>query len=171
MNDEQLADLLTQLRSALRYEPETGHFYRGSRRAGYRKSALGYRYISRGRHYILEHRLAIAFASGQWPPDVVDHINMVRDDNRLCNLRLSSRSENQCNRPKQSNNTSGFKGVSHHKGTAKYDAAINFNKQKRYLGHFSTAEEAAEAYKRAAIELHGSFVWDSEIPCSNLDSK
>ena len=89
----------------------------------------------------------------------VDHINGNGLDNRRENLRTCNESQNQCNRPKQKNNTTGFKGVSVISGRCKkkFRAQIHTNKETIYLGSFLTAVEAAKAYDSSAIKIHGNF--------------
>lgn len=111
-----------------------------------------------------------AFYAAKWPsvqlhrlimdaPDgvEVDH----KDGNGLncqrANLRLATRSQNQWNRGKQANNTSGYKGVYWHKQRDKWHAQIAVNGKRVHLGYFATAEAAAAAYDNAARELHGAF--------------
>lgn len=93
------------------------------------------------------------------PPEgmTVDHINHNPLDNRRCNLRLATRSQNQMNHRVQRNNTSGFKGVHLFKRTGKYRAYIMVMGKEKHLGYFVTAEEAHAAYCAAAAELHGEF--------------
>jgi len=92
------------------------------------------------------------------PPGMtVDHINGDPLDNRRCNLRLATRSQNQMNRRTQSNNTSGFKGVSLFKRTGKYRAYIMVAGKETHLGYFATAEEASAAYQAALAMHHGDF--------------
>ena len=91
-------------------------------------------------------------------PDMeVDHWNLNKLDNRRLNLRICTFSENQRNRGKLSNNTSGFKGVSWHKRAHKFRAQIKLNGKQKSLGCYPTAEEASAAYVKAAHELHGNF--------------
>lgn len=85
----------------------------------------------------------------------VDHANHNTLDNRKSNLRVVTKSENLRNRNVQSNNTSGYKGVIFHAG--RYRATIKVNRKNINLGRFDTIEEAAEAYKRAALRYHGEF--------------
>jgi hypothetical protein len=88
---------------------------------------------------------------------MIDHKNVNPLDNRRENLRVCTTQQNQCNKNKQSNNTSGFKGVSFHKRDQKFQAHIKINGKKKHLGYFVTAEAAHDAYKRAAIQHNGEF--------------
>lgn len=93
----------------------------------------------------------------------IDHINMNTLDNRRENLRLVSKAENMMNRPKQANNTSGYKGVSLSKRLAKregnkmWQANIQVKNNPIWLGVYLTAKEAAIAYNEAAQKYHGEF--------------
>ena len=118
--------------------------------------ADGYRYVRLNNKLYCEHRVCWAMAYPELPRQI-DHINMVRDDNRICNLRPATNGENGMNKPMQSNNTTGFKGVTFHKGTRKYHAKICFNGTRRSLGYYRTPEEASMAYAKAAGEFHGQF--------------
>lgn len=95
------------------------------------------------------------------PKDMhVDHINGDTLDNRRCNLRLASPSQNQHNKRKTKlyNTSSRFKGVTWHKHNKKWQAAIGGKgRQTRYIGQFTTQEEAARAYDAAALHLFGEF--------------
>jgi hypothetical protein len=88
---------------------------------------------------------------------IIDHINGDGLDNRKENLRFSSKSQNQWN--KRTVNKIGFKGVKedYRSKTPLFYANISANKKRYYLGSFRTPEEAHEAYKKAAIALHGEF--------------
>jgi hypothetical protein len=87
----------------------------------------------------------------------VDHINEIKLDNRRENLRLATRIQNSANRGKNKNNTTGYKGVMWLPKRKQFIASIKFNYKRIQLGYFTTAEEAHEAYKAKAIELHGEF--------------
>ncbi len=87
----------------------------------------------------------------------VDHISMDKLDNRKQNLRIVTQQQNRCNRRAHKNNTSGIKGVSWHRANKKWMAAIKTNYKQKYLGQFSTKEEAAAAYAAAAVEIQGEY--------------
>jgi hypothetical protein len=84
-----------------------------------------------------------------------DHINGNKLDNRRENLRVATHTQNQSNRGKQKNNTSGFKGVILLNG--KWYRQIKYKWKNYHGGPFNTPEEAAADYDRAALELHGEF--------------
>lgn len=88
---------------------------------------------------------------------MLDHRNNNGLDNRQENIRPADHSQNKCNRGPQSNNTSGYKGVSWQRSSKKWMAKIHVGSQKKYLGLFSEAAAAARAYDDAALKLHGEF--------------
>jgi len=147
----------------LLYDPITGEFrwksarpkilpgqIAGSMRKGYVRIKID------GASYSA-HRLAWFYVTGNWPADQIDHKNNLRSDNRFENLREATNGENRANTTQK--NRTGFKGVKFHARLKQkpYEAQITFDKKVRSLGCFATAEEAHEAYKKAAAEYHGEF--------------
>lgn len=89
--------------------------------------------------------------------EFVDHVNGNGLDNTRFNLRLANRQQNGQNRQRNSNNTSGYKGVTFQKKTGRWFSRIGINGETIYLGSFDTPELAYEAYCEKAKELFGEF--------------
>lgn len=152
------------LREIIDYDAASGLFrwkvVRGSAKVGQvagRLNRSGYLQISIGWRKYSAHRLAWLFVHGTWPPTDVDHINGDKSDNRMCNLRLSTDSQNRANAKIQGNSSTGLKGVCFHKKLGKWQATITVNGATRYLGLFGSAEEAHAAYQQAATKSFGEF--------------
>ena len=109
-----------------------------------------------GKSYLV-HRLIWFYMTEEWPQQDIDHRNTIKDDNRWNNLRLASESQNGANRPKLKNNKSGYKGVCWHKQHKKWQVQIKKNNIVYHLGYFDDVIEAAKAYDKKALTLHGSF--------------
>ena len=101
------------------------------------------------------HRLIWIWHYGSTEGKFIDHINGVKDDNRIENLRLATNMENQHNRKVNKNSTSGIKGVYSKRG--KYVAQITVNSRRVHLGYYKTAKEAGAAYQGAAFLYQGDF--------------
>ncbi len=140
----------------LNYDPATGVFTMkaaSGRRAagdiaGYVKKD-GYRLVWHEGRYQYAHRLAWTAVHGTAPAHEIDHINGVRDDNRISNLREATRSQNMMN--------IAHSGVHWHRARGKWQALIRVNGKRRFLGSFATEQDARAAYERARAELHGLF--------------
>jgi hypothetical protein len=155
------------LRKILRYDPETGEFTwiisprrdipPGSRAGSMNK---GYRTIMVDHRNYAGHRLAWLWVTGEWPAEDLDHINRDRGDNRFANLRLSTDSQNLANRGRNSNNTSGLKGVTR-RGSDRWIAQIGVGSTNHYLGIFYCPAAAHIAYVIAADKAFGKFARSS----------
>ncbi len=99
------------------------------------------------------HRLLIDAPNGL----EVDHEDGNGLNNQKSNIRLATRSQNRMNRPKQSRNTSGFKGVSWDKTHKVWMAYITLNSVQKNLGYFKSKQEAYQVRREASIEYHKEF--------------
>lgn len=157
--------LLLRLKELFNYNINTGNFIRkisvsnktkigdiaGSNNHGYIRIKIDNKLYS-------AHRLAWLYVYGEWPSKFVDHINGIKDDNRISNLREATRSQNGMNRTKMTNNKSGYKGVFWDKRANKWKAQIRYNGKFKYLGYFDNIEDAVNIYNENANILHGEFV-------------
>ena len=132
----------------IKYNPETGVFTRKGSVWG-TLDERGYLIGTLSNKRVYLHRLAFKHM-GEPVPDIVDHINGNRKDNRWCNLRPADNTTSMQNRSKPSHNTSGYKGVSYHRGKQKYHTRITVNKKVLHLGYFDCPVEAYKAYCGAA---------------------
>lgn len=103
------------------------------------------------------HRLVWLYHYGEYPSELIDHINGDRADNRLSNLRLASYNGNQYNRRLSKNNKSGYKGVSWCKVRNKWLSQCMIGKKHKFLGYYDTADEASEVYQKYTKIHHGEF--------------
>jgi len=157
-----------ELRESLNYDADTGIFTWNKNHqivkkgdfAGYLKKN-GYHSIwYKGKSY-QAHRLAWFYFYGYMPEKSIDHINGIKNDNRIENLREATVAENLKNIKKYSTNKSGYKGVHFCNSRKKWIAQCTFNKKKITLGTFSNALEASIAYEKFAKENHGKFYCNS----------
>ena len=156
-----------RLKELLDYDPETGEFVwrinvsnvkAGSVAGSF--NSYGYiRIMVDGEKY-LAHRLAWLYMRGYDPENQIDHLNGIRNDNRIENLREVSQSCNLQNTKVQSNNTSGFPGVCWHKQNRKWKAQIQIQGKKHHLGYHDTALDAA-------LARYTEEVWNSNWTCNH----
>lgn len=145
------------------YDPETGSIVwknthtnnvKPGQEVGH-DASNGYRNIKYMGRYYGAHRVAWLLSYGEWPEGYIDHINGVRNDNRLANLRDTTFQGNMQNRHgPHSQNKSGFRGVrwsAHHK---KWRADIKVDGKTKYIGHYETPERAHAAYLEAKAYMH-----------------
>lgn len=139
----------SHLITLLHYDPATGIFTQKlrwwNRNPGDTlgtKTPQGYWYVCVGGKQYPAHRLAWFYVHGEWPEGDIDHINRNRLDNRIENLRVTTRSRNLHNSSGRSK--SGHKGVRSTKyGT--FEAVIMVDKTSYYLGSYKTIDDAAAA--------------------------
>lgn len=150
-----------RLAGLLSYDPEDGLFRWLEARGGVLAGAVaggahgtGYRVIGIDGRVYLAHRLVWLFVHRRWPSDQIDHINGIKHDNRLCNLREATTAENHQNMPRPRHNRSGAIGVSKCQVTGKWLAQITADGCRKTLGRFDTRDEASQAYRAAKRQIH-----------------
>ena len=155
--------MLTQeiLKENFKYDPENGELFwvkqskfknRDLTKAISCKDRYGYISVctnlsGKAKNYRV-HRLIWVYVYGQVDNEI-DHINGLKHDNRLCNLREVTHQQNMMNK--------SSKGIYLSKNRKKWIASINCNGQRKYIGVFPTLEEASKAYKNAAKENFKEF--------------
>jgi hypothetical protein len=163
-----------ELRQLLEYDPETGVLkwlrrppemfvteayckswntkYAG-KAAGTLDNSNGYMVFKINDRKVRAHRVVLALTTGVWP-DVVDHLNGDRADNRLANLSSGSQSDNIKNSAKRSNNTTGITGVYWNTFIKKWGASIKANGVSIWLGRYDDFDCAVSA-RRDAEKTYG----------------
>jgi hypothetical protein len=155
-----------ELKHRLNYNPLTGVFvwrnpskYRQNYTGNVAGSlhSHGYVVISIDSKPYPAHRLAWLYMYGEFPTCCTDHINGIRNDNRIENLRAVDKKGNAENRRSaRVGHTSGMLGVVWRPSRGKYEARISVNKRYMYLGLFPTADAAHEAYLAAKRKYHAA---------------
>ena len=167
-----------ELRQLLSYDPETGSIFWKPRgiewfsnehgRAGNAHSIWNSRYAEkpaftsvdstgylRGAIFnvsVAAHRVAWALFHAEWPENYIDHINGDKLDNRLCNLRCVTQSENMKNSRMSTANTTGHRGV--YRSPHGWTAQIKVGQKSRHLGSFRCFSDAVSARLKAE-QCHG----------------
>ena len=118
------------------------------------KNANGY-YTAKinGKSY-LTHRLAWLYVYGEFPKEDIDHKNRIRNDNRLCNLRAVSRTDNCQNISLPSHNKSGHIGVSWFKSHNCWTVYVKVNKKNKWLGYYKNLDDAIAARKEGEKQYY-----------------
>jgi hypothetical protein len=166
-----------QLMDLASYDPETGNFTWKQRPRNLFKSAQAHsswntRYAGKNAGNVrtdgyvsiriftqsyLAHRLAWLYMTGNWPAEMIDHEDGVRNNNKWGNLRTATPSQNGYNTGPHINNKSGFKGVYRYRDSVRWQASIRTDKGRKWLGIYDTPEEAHAAYAKATKLHHGEF--------------
>lgn len=153
-----------RVRELFDYDPGTGHLtwkvkkgrVRPGDRAGHDHKARYYRVVEFDARKYKEHRVIWLWWHGQWPENHIDHVNRVKTDNRVANLREATQAQNMQNIGISSRNKSGILGVCYtpENTVNKWRAYIVVGKKTKMLGSYPTKEKAAEARRIAEAQYH-----------------
>jgi hypothetical protein len=156
-------ETINWIKNNLHYNPDdgtitnvkTGNNVGHTNRYGY--TIINFR-LNKKKYNVSAHRCAWILFFGEDTKKDLDHISGDKSDNRICNLREATRSQNEMNNAKiNSPCSSQFKGVSFFKRDNKWNSSITLNGRKFYLGRFKSEIDAARAYDVKAIELFGEY--------------
>lgn len=157
------------LRQLLSYNPETGElvwltrdeswFKKAADAKGWNKKYAGtkafqtlhYGYLHGHifkKHYFA-HRVAWAIHYGSWPTGQIDHVNGLRSDNRIANLRDVSHSDNQKNAKLRHDNKAGMPGIDWKKHVSSWRVRVSREGKRHLVGYFKNLDEAVAARKMA----------------------
>lgn len=151
-----------EIRRCLDYDPDTGIFrwkspYSKNTKIGSIagvKTMYGYWQISINRIAYRANRLAFVYYYG-FNPEIVDHINGDRCDNRIKNLRSVTESMNNQNRKIAKRTATGkLLGAFYKKERGYWTSSIMREGKREYLGIFQSEQDAHDAYVKRKRILH-----------------
>lgn len=132
------------------FRKKTGELAGGVHPLGYVKVRVD------GKMY-MAHRIIYKMFNKDFVEGTLDHINNKPADNRIENLRIATRAENNRNAVLRKDNTSGVKGVSWNARDMRWTAAIMVNGKRKALGNFKDLALATEFIQLARDMVHGDF--------------
>lgn len=157
----------TELKNILRYDSKTGLFYWAAARKSIRVGDIAgdfsgrYVRIKISQRQYPAHCLAWLYMTGAWPNSGLDHRDTDYQNNKWENLRKATPVQNCANRkPLQNKKYTPLKGVTFQKqGNRKkrWMATIRIAGRKKFIGYYSTPEQAHAAHMTIAKKLHGEF--------------
>jgi hypothetical protein len=119
--------------------------------------SYGYKTIKINNKLFKAHRLAWLYVYGVMPINNIDHINGIKDDNRILNLRECTQQTNNYNSSIRKDNKSGIKGITFDKKSNKWRANIRVDGEQIHLGLFSHVLDAQVLMEHVREKLHGEF--------------
>ncbi|MCZ7743491.1 HNH endonuclease [Pseudomonas aeruginosa] len=158
-----VCELQQEMKRIFSYDPETGclrwkenqqkRFI--GRVAGF-ITHHGYRRVNVGKTKLHAHQIIWLMHHGELPDCEIDHINGMRDDNRLENLRLANQQQNQQNSNVRIDNVLGVKGV-RLRPSGNYQARVKLSDGSRAVKTFRTLTEAVSWLAMQREISHGEY--------------
>lgn len=143
---------MDNIKTKLNYDVDTGVFtYVKNGKIPKNLDRDGYLVIVYNKKRYFAHRLAWYFCHGIFPELMIDHINGIKTDNRLCNLRVVTNRENQSNTHRH--RSGNLVGATFRKSKNKWVSRIQIDKKLIHLGYFDTEQDAHDRYMKALEEL------------------
>jgi len=102
---------------------------------------------------LLAHRVAYALHHGRWPLGEIDHINRIKTDTRIVNLRDVSRAQNEMNKPASSRSSTGVRGVYVDRRRGGFNATVHISGKAMHLGRFLDLASAVAAREQAIAAI------------------
>jgi hypothetical protein len=159
-----MIDKLNFIKEHLLYDKNTGIFYWNVDRKKVKKgdiagglSSEGYIQIRILGKKMTAHRMAWLLHYGTLPKNNIDHINEIKTDNRIENLREATPSENMRNYTNNVKNTSGYKNVVWNKKASKWQVGLRVEGKKKHIGMFAFINDAIIAAQNARQQFHKEF--------------
>lgn len=150
MEKKDANSVLEIIKSEFIYDKENGKLFRiRGRRKGFEggfNHSKGYRSISIAKEKYFVHRIIWLIENKKWPENQIDHINGIKNDNRIDNLRDVTNRENHQNKLIHKNGK--LFGCTYLKNRKKWQSAIKHNGKEVYLGTYDSEKQAHEAYKK-----------------------
>jgi len=157
-SQQELKKLFEYKDGFLIYKTRTSNAIKIGDVVGSKQKDGGYIQMYFNKKRVRAHRLIWIYHNGDIPDKFqIDHINGIRHDNRIENLRLVTNTQNSYNRPKSRKSTSGYKGVYWNIRAKKWESKIQIDGILKHLGLFISKELAYNAYCKAAKQVQGDY--------------
>jgi hypothetical protein len=155
--------MLTQekVKELFSYDPNTGEVRRKvsvarnakeGALAGW-KNSEGYLHVKIEKASYKLHRIIWLYVYGVWPTGVIDHINRIKDDNRIVNLRDATVQLNNINKGARKDSKTGVPNVTWRERDKSYQAACRRNGKQNYLGSYKNIDDALKAVEAFKAEI------------------